>query len=355
MSAYANGRKSQIISLAGAPASLPIEEQSPALVLPQFIHELESYLTRVKQLESALIQERSEKKKVQDQLRELQGKFDLLMSETEAKIQNFIAQEQKLKVQVSTYEDQEKKLEETQKILRSERNQRKKQQEQMNSFYAKYQQFVQDIKLRLQESVNRQAQYRSQLQLQKNNEVHLKAQIESLLRQVKRLQEDAKKTEIETELLKAQWQAAKQQEQEIKTSLRTIRSNEGQQTNQLNQELLQVRAELKKYKAAWSQAGHKIRQSTHHATVSTRRSDELARRSDELSRRVEELREALATERRRSEHLEELMKKEKREKQLALSHLHAAESRMAQLNHAIENLRRQDSQNIQRTGLELQF
>jgi chromosome segregation ATPase len=345
MSAYVKGPGSHVISLPGAAKGIPIPEKLDRFsVLPQIVSELEAYFSVSRQMESTLEKERAEKKKYQDQVLELQAKLDQLSVEMTGKIQYYTAREEELKAQIVNHEEREKQLKKAESDLARERAYRAQYEAYVKDLHAKYVQLTARAKESFKNQALHEEQLKAQLRLQHRNEKSLQDRIDKLTRQVDELGEEKRKNELEAELMKSKFQHAKEREDALKAELQSFRYGQRSQTDQVSQlmkELHVAKTRLHQYYQAWSQMDA--------------RSKQVSQESVSSKQRLEELSESLSTERRRSEHLEELMKKEKREKQVALSCLHTAESRLAQANRALEEIRVQRTNTVQDRGLEINF
>lgn len=110
MSAYTNGRGSQIIAFSGGAGNANPEAFEHVPVLPQIGNELEHYFSAARQIEAALIQERSHLKKAKEELKDLQVKYSRLSFETENKLRDQVTKEERLSAQVLVLHQNEKNL-----------------------------------------------------------------------------------------------------------------------------------------------------------------------------------------------------------------------------------------------------
>jgi chromosome segregation ATPase len=292
MSAYSKREGSQVIALSlqnqngglssNGNQSRPMEQLLPTL--PQIAHELESFFSIARQIETALLQERTQVRKYRDELRDLQLKHSKFSADIDVRIKEFLATEEKLK---------------------------------------------------------------SQLVAQQQNEKGLHDQINELCNQIEKLRDERKKGEVELEILKANQEHLKRSESTLKTTLKSFHSGEKtrhEHTLQLSQELSSIKAELTRYQSAWTQVSQmnaQAKQTIHN--------------SIEIKKQLEETLEKAKQEKKRRESCEEALQKEKREKQVALTCLHSAESRLAQAARELDDYRRRQSESIDDGGLKLKF
>jgi chromosome segregation ATPase len=221
MSAYANGRGSQIFSFSAAATSAAhgeeINHSLPSL--PQIGSELESFFSIARQIEAALVQERTNHRKLREEFRELQMKSSRFTTEYENKLKDVVSREEKLKGQISAHQQTEKSL-----------------HDQINEF----------------------------------------------CQQIDRLREEKKKAEIDLEILNSNFNLAKKSEESMKATIKSLQHSERSRNDHeqhLTRELSSIRNELLRYKRAWSQ----ISAIDHKAKQALERSADLTRKFDEIS------------------------------------------------------------------------
>lgn len=105
MSAHSQDRPGQIIPFSGTE---PLIDHLPSL--PQIGNDLESYFVAARHIEAALLQERGNLRKTRDELREFQVKYTRLTSETEGRLREGMAREERLHSQIQSYQQTEKSL-----------------------------------------------------------------------------------------------------------------------------------------------------------------------------------------------------------------------------------------------------
>lgn len=153
---------------------------------------------------------------------------------------------------------------------------------------------------------------RTELAISQQNERQYREKLEELSRQIGKAWEGKKEAESEVERLSGNFAS--------------------------------VKNELDRYKASWQQV-----------QAIDQKAKQVIQGSGDTRKRLEELSVILSNEKRRNENLEEAVKKERREKQLALTHLHSAEERLEHMTRLLEKIRSGSEQNMRESGLNLQF
>ncbi|MGZ3689144.1 MAG: hypothetical protein ACXVBW_12640, partial [Bdellovibrionota bacterium] len=266
MSAYSNPRNGHVVTLQTpiAPSASP----PPATALPQIAYELEAFISTARSIEAALHHERAISNQLRDQMTELQSKFTRMMNEADRKVKESHAREDQLKTQLHEAAETERALNE-----------------------------------RIQSSAQQLDRLREELD---------RLRVEKF--------EDRKKFELELELTKASVDHLKQREETLRTTLGAHQSSESALAGQLvdqKKEVERIKTELVRYKAAWGEVLNIDRKAKLVLTD-----------LESFRKRFTEADEQLAIERRRREELEQAVKKEKRDKQIALNCLQSAEIKM---------------------------
>jgi chromosome segregation ATPase len=323
MSAYASdgskSRGSQLIALPGSPIQASDEDQEKLPVPPRIADELESYFRAAKRLESKLAQEKLENRKLLDQIRELQ-----------LKTQNYQDREVQFQSQLIALEKTQEELKKATVVIAQERYYRERYQKELQQVQARYSHLYSTFKTRLEHMLRRDRGLIHQLSQLRESKRVLQNQSLDLSARLERAKDEAKKKDIQIEILHSN----------LEHSQRTEHTN-ATRAEDLSRDLKSLQEELRRYKSAWQQMG--------------RQAKDASQKTTDLVQKLEELSETVSSEKRKNEYLEELMRKEKRDKHLALTCLHTAESKLAQLSQVVENLEKQRTQTIQETGLELKF
>jgi chromosome segregation ATPase len=235
--------------------------------------------------------------------------------------------------------------------LHQERAQTRKFREELKDLQIKHSRFVSEAEGRMKAAGLAEERIKAQLIAQQESEKSRFDQINSLCKEIEGLREEKQKNDIELEILKANLENSKQAEMSMKASLNSIQKGEKtrvEQAHQLSQELSQVRAELGRYQNAWKQIA-KLDENA----------KQVIREQDILRKKLEEQTQKHSLEKRRREELEEVLYKERREKQIALSCFHTAESRLNALKREAEEEKTKQHQNtvknINDRGLILKF
>ena len=291
MSAYVHEGVSPVISLKGAQGigSSKPELQGSLPILPKIDQELEAYFQIARQLEAALQQERNAVRRSHDQLRELIRRNEVLADE-KRKL------EQELSLMKSNFEQQ------------SQRDQTIKNRE---------------------------------LEIRKRTESSLQDQLRDLSVQLEEAVHEKKKVELNTELIKANLDFMKQREKGWSTAMQGFQTREAAYQKigvelthyktalgQARSEIAHWKTEIQRFKTAWTQV----------SSIQAR-SQQVVEESGETKRKLEEMAETLSESRGRVESTLEQVRKEKRDKQIALNCLHTAEKRIDQLTEELERLR----------------
>jgi chromosome segregation ATPase len=113
------------------------------------------------------------------------------------------------------------------------------------------------------------------------------------------------------------------------------------QKDKQKSELQATQKELNRYQSAWKDVQSQLTQ--------------VQENGNSFRRRFEDLRERMEASKKQIEFLQESLKKEKRDKQIALSCLHTAETKLEQLNQLIEEMKLRQPERFSAQGLELKF
>jgi chromosome segregation ATPase len=231
--------------------------------------------------------------------------------------------------------------------LIQERSLARKYRDELRDLHGKYSRLTAESESRGRDIALREERIKQQLGAFQKNDQLLRQQIHEQAQQIGSFYEDRKKFDLDHELLKSTLENYKNREESLKRSLQSAQANDKFRTDReerLKKELQTVQFELQRYKAEWNKVAAMDQKARH-----------VIDDSYESQRKVEELTAMLDHERRRREDSDESAKKENREKQIALSCLHAAESRIAQISHELENLRDRVGSSFEGTCLELKF
>ncbi len=203
----------------------------------------------------------------------------------------------------------------------------------------------------LKESSQRENKLKSQLGSQLASQQHIEKahqeELNDLFNQNETLRNEKKKSEIEMALLKSTIEHTERNEGSLKSTLKSFQMTEKnriEHTEHLTQELNTIRNELNRYKRAWGQI-----------SSLNQKAKETLHRSLDLTRKIEELSESIEKEKSRREYLEELLRKEKREKQVALTCLHSAETNLSHVTRDLDEIRRQKAKNLETGEIQLKF
>jgi hypothetical protein len=153
----------------------------------------------------------------------------------------------------------------------------------------------------------------------------LNARVEEMLRRENHIRAQAQTDQLECARLRQQVDDLKQKND---SSVSIGRKFEAE-VFQLKLDLQKQQRELKRYQAAWVRISEM-----------DQRAKEILGTHEENKQKLSKLDEELGTERRLREKMEELYKKEKRDKEIALSCLQTAEVKMEHLSHELNQLRR---------------
>lgn len=232
--------------------------------------------------------------------------------------------------------------------LIQERANTRKAREEFHDFQLKASRQATEMENRFREYSIREDRLKSQFQSFQQNEKANLAQIQELGRVIENLKEEKKKHELDAELLRANLEHFKQREDSLKTTFQSLQAHEQARIDhlaQLTRDLDQARAEVGRFKASWAQV-----------SAMDQKAKQLINEFHSAQRRVEELTQAREADKKRFEDLEQMLAKEKREKQVALSCVHTAESKLAQLTRDVEKAQRQkEHSGFDDVGLELKF
>lgn len=263
-------------------ASNPSNSTLPPLPpsLPKIGGDLENYLRIARQIETALAREREELKRYREEFYRLRMRHSNLTAEVEAGAREFAAKEELLKSQLFSFQKNEKTFQE--QILRLNRH--------------------------IQELTHRE----------ENLKAHLATAYEA---------------EKRTEKLRAETSHNLDQLKQEMHKLRMEHASFEEETQKLKATIAHLQKELARYQTAWTQV------STIDAQAKKSLKDlDTARQELEITRQtITELENSLSVEKKHREKVEELLNREKREKQLALAHLQNVEAKIAQMEQEAEN------------------
>jgi chromosome segregation ATPase len=214
-----------------------------------------------------------------------------------------------------------------------------------------YSRLASESENRIRDAILREDRLKSQLNTQQityqQTEKVLQNQVSELSRQLEKDREERRKLDLDNELLKANLDHMKQHAESQSTMAKALQENEKSRLgniSQLSQQLRAAESELRRYKAAWDQV------------VSTdRKAKAILLENPNLKSTLEEMRALLASEKRRNEGLEDLLKRERRDKRAALTCFHMAEAKLTQASWELENMKKRYEQNIVETGFELKI
>lgn len=371
MSAYADGRNSHVISLPGA-ANNPTHEAAEQFSSLPIVNELENYFRQSRQLEAKWAQERTDKRKVQQELKQTQTRYEQIVNELEVKLRNSADREEQFKAKIEEFKEKENHYKKIEATLLQEQDYRKKYQEYVKKLKTHYSEIYNQAQLRIQKLTHYAEHLKSKISLQMQNDRQAQEQIKSLNRQIESFKDGNKQADLDQELLKVKLQHAKQMEDSLRAAMHNTQHTEKSYMNQIEQLKTELadskkatetaqryademrkkfeefrmssdgsKASLYQYQQALREANHRLRQ--------------VYQSSNGWKKKLEELQEQLASERRKYDELEERMKKEKRDKQIALNCLHTAESRMANLAKVAEESKQNTPGHFYDRGLELGF
>lgn len=141
----------------------------------------------------------------------------------------------------------------------------------------------------------------------------LSARVEELEGHENFLKRQAQSDQLGAARLQQQVTELKQKDEKATVDYRKIKG----EATELKAALHKTREELRRYQAAWSQIA-----------AMDRKAKDVLREFQEIQVKLEKTREELAVERRHREKMEEIVKKERREKEIALSCLQTAEDKL---------------------------
>jgi chromosome segregation ATPase len=225
----------------------------------------------------------------------------------------------------------------------------KRAEEELRDLQLQYSRLALESDTKIRDYVLREDRLKSQLNTQlmtyQQSEKALQNQVAELSRQLERDRDERRKYELDVELLKANLDYMKQREESLSQTIKNLHGNEKSRvdhTSQLTQELRKVESELRRYKAAWAQV-----------VATDRNAKAILLENPNLKSTIEDLKSTLEAEKRRNDGIDELLKRERRDKRAALTCFHTAEAKLAQATWELENMKKRYEQNIAATGFEL--
>ncbi len=363
MSAYVKGQGNPVISLREA-TSLPHSDTRLNLPeLPRIDHELDQYFSISRQLEKALIQEKLNLKKSREEFRQLQLIQAEAADEAENKLRNSLTREEKLKCQVTAVQQSEKNIQNQIRTLSQQINAIQSYNQQLKANIEIYKQREESFKLTLRtfqskekDRLNHIEQLTQKLSTSRSEVQHYKTKFQHYKTEwkqfVETVQKEKKELVIHVELLRAKLEQYQQREESLKDQekllkqlLQSSQANEKSQVSQvekLTQDLNRASSELQRYKSSWGKA-----------VAAEQRTKEIFQESSELKRRLEEMKEILSNEKNRNDILDERVKKEGREKHIALTCLHTAEARLSQVTRELDELRERLNRSFEENSVRL--
>ncbi len=359
MSAYLGDIENKIISLTGASSrqAVPSTENilDPSQAAPSLLEDLHSFFINARKIEGVLAQERLTIKTYQDEIKLLQAKYSKLLHESQAKYKDFNATETSLKNQVAEYQTKEQDLiqqiatltQQLKKELSLHKSMETQYREKFKNLHNQYTQVYQYADALKKQLETREEHFKFETAASQQNIKGLQEHIQELTRQIESIKIENKKLELNCELLKANLAHYKQREASLKDTIQNLESRDRtdlDQSEKYKKEINKLWTELSQYKAAWGKI----------ATID-QKSKEIQKESIANQRKIEELTESLSAEKQRHDRLDELLRKERGEKQLALTHLHTAEARLAQSHRELEALRMKELEKQEDPGLDLEF
>jgi len=269
MSAYVNEKGGQVFAFNGNSQTISASQSDLPPTLPKFSSELEAFILVARKIETALHQERAQSDKLRNEMMELQQKCAQSLVDFQNKAREYAMREESLKTRFASREET----------------------------------------------------FKSEIQSREQTEKSLHQQIEDQNRQADVLREERRKALSDMEFYKAHLDNYKRRERSLAFTLQNVQASEktrADQIEKLSQEVQRLKKELSQYQVAWM-----------HVQEMDRKAKQVQAESAVLKRNMEEIGEALTAEKMRREKAEELIKKEKRDKEIALSCLHKAEEKLS--------------------------
>ncbi len=223
--------------------------------------------------------------------------------------------------------------------------------EELRDLQLQYSKLASESDHRIRDYILREDRLKSQLNTQvityQQTEKVLQNQVAELSRQLEKDREERRKSELDIELLKANLDYMKQREESLSTTVKSFQENEKSRIEniaQLTQQLRDIGAELHRYKLGWNQV-----------VVAERKAKAIMLENPSLKSTLEQIKTALDAEKRKNDNMEELVKRERRDKRAALTCFHTAEAKLTQANWELQNMKKRYEQNIAETGFELKI
>ena len=221
-------------------------------------------------------------------------------------------------------------------LLLEERTKLRELQEQVRETLLKNSKITLESDNLSKEATLREEQLKLQITAYQQAEKSLKNHIEGLHRQINCLREEKKKSELQIELLGASLQQSQNKEKnsENHIGILSLREKSYQdRIHDLQTHCETLKKELDQYKAAWRRISE-----------IDQKAKEVFTQFHQAQSKNKDLSENIEIEKKRRDHLEEVLKKEKKEKEVALTCLHSSESRLSKITQELETLRQNFTQ-----------
>jgi chromosome segregation ATPase len=216
--------------------------------------------------------------------------------------------------------------------LAQERSANRRLRDEHRDLQPRYARAIADAEARLKDAQSRedrsraeQAELRTHIEELDRSNARLKAELERAQRE---WLEDRKRLELDCALSKSSLDHLKVQEESAKGYLSTFQQKEQgyvEKASTLEKELKTAQKELGRYQAAWGKVSAMDRQAR-----------QILAQSDETQLKLQEVSSQLTVERKRREEFEHALRRERREKEIALKCLREAEEKMtATQSHAL--------------------
>lgn len=272
-------------------SAMPPQVTETFPALPPIGREVELFFSAARQMETLVAQLRSQNRKIRDEMAEMQVRCSRIVADAEMRLKEANIRENRDKDHISA-------LQKTERLL-------------------------QDL-VRERDA--------------------LKAEAERI--QVDRM-EERRRLELDLEIARASGDTLKNREEAMKSTVNAFAFKEKAyetKLKELTRDLGTARDELQKYQTAWTKV-----------VAADRAARSKLGELGDLKARVQDLTDALAKEKHGRDELEEAVRREKRDKQIALSCMQKAELRVADLEREIVEIRDHLSKKIDHAGLELGF
>jgi chromosome segregation ATPase len=335
MGAYTEGRNNPLFAI-------PSQSSSTAH-LADAISEVESFLTLVRHIETSLAHEKTLSKKLREELKTLETTHSQLKQEHDTKAEEFKNREKKIEGQFKNY---------IESVLSQEKLISKKLREHIKIIETKYNELRQYCEKLPPTFKSREKRLLDEIDQLKYNEKRLRSENTQVYEVMEQLKEDKKKLKIENELQTATLDqkikmesSYKQQIYSLKSEFLALQTHIAHQKQTYANDIQNLRMREQSFRAHINGLNQNLAQSTLG----------LEQSSSHLQKKLSEAQDLLEQEKRKNIHLEELFIKERREKQLALTHLHAAESRISLVSQEVDELKNREFQNSKNGAIKIQF